>query len=333
MSIIEGLYDGRRVFADEGEELRGKDIRCLHCDAKMHVKLFPNQTEHYYFALQEGQLHKSVFCKTYEGEKMAPALTDISPEALVALISKKTQSRIERGSGGNNNAPNDVKDPEDVPFKTKRITQLIQILKTGLYDENPFDTTSMESEYRYIDFVVFRKWAKYVWKNSLVDIKARIVHARWIGSFNFDPATSEQIVVMMKENKELWLSIFWHDRTTGENRFIRFCLDLSECYGEVIRKLFQGGRRSNGSFNEFIPKSDGSPLDVLVAAVFAMMGKAECSERCPLYPNRCQRCLGGYWCKINSSKQILIFIANPQTENKDKKGYGKNSNSSSFTKD
>lgn len=47
MSIIEGLYNGRRVFSDEGEVLRRKDILCIHCGAKMHLKRFPNETDRF----------------------------------------------------------------------------------------------------------------------------------------------------------------------------------------------------------------------------------------------------------------------------------------------
>ena len=90
MSILEGWYNGRRVFADEGEELRRKDVLCIHCGAKMHLKLFPNETDRYHFVLQNGEVHLSV-CKAYEGKKTAPALTDISPEVLIAMISKKTE--------------------------------------------------------------------------------------------------------------------------------------------------------------------------------------------------------------------------------------------------
>ena len=178
-----------------------------------------------------GSDHQSV-CEAYEGKKNPPMFTDISPETLIALISKKTQRRLGRGSDGVNiTTPNDGEDLEDEPFKTKRITQLDhQIIKTGLYDENPYDTTYMGSKYRYIDFVVFDKWAKYIWGHGcIVPLGARIVDARWIGSFNFDADTSGRIIIMMKESKELWLSSFWHDRVTKDIVFARFCLDLSDC--------------------------------------------------------------------------------------------------------
>lgn len=324
MSILEGWYNGRRVFADEGEELRRKDVLCIHCGAKMHLKLFPNETDRYHFVLQNGEVHLSV-CKAYEGKKTAPAFTDISPEVLIAMISKKTEKRPGGGSGGVNiTPPNDGEEdePEDAPLKPKRITQLMQLVKAGIYDENPFDITYMGSSYRFLDFVIFDKWAKHVWgNNSLVKIGARIIDARWIGSLKYDADTLERIIIMMKEHKEIWLTMFWYDIETKETVFVRFCLDVSDCYGEVIKKLFRGGARSNGTYDEYIPKCE--PLDVLVAAVFAMMRKDQCAEKCPLYPRKCKGCRGGYWCKINTVKQLLLFATNELTKNKNKKIYEK----------
>ena len=324
MSIIEGWYNGRRVFADEGEELRKKDILCLHCGAKMHLQLFPHQTNRYLFVLQNGEVHQSV-CKYYDGKNNAPVLINISPEVLVAMISKKTEKSIGGGGGGVNASPltNDKKEePENTSFEPKRITQLMQLVKAGVYDEHTFDITYMGSRYKFLDFVIFDKWAKYVWRNNcLVKIGARIIDARWIGSLNFDAIISERIIIMMKESKKIWLTMFWYDRLTKENVFVRFCLDAKDCYGEVKRKLFQGGARSSGTYNDFTPRSE--PLDVLVAAVFAMMEEEQCAEECPLYPEKCEGCLGGYWCKINSIKQILIFSANALTKNKGKQIYGK----------
>lgn len=324
MSIIEGWYNGRRVFADEGEVLRGKDILCIHCGAKMHLKRFPNETDRYYFALQNGEEHRSV-CQAYDGKKSAPVLTNISPEELIAMLSKNTEKRPGGGGGGIDiTLPigGEEDEPEDAPFKLKRITQLIQLVKAGIYDEEPLDITYMGSNYRFLDFVIFDKWARHVWENKgLVKIGARIIDARWIGSLKYDPATLNRIINMMKEHKEIWLTMYWYDIKTKENSFVRFCLDVSDCYGEIKKKLFRGGVRSNGTYDEYKPKDE--PLDVLVAAVFAMMGKDQCAEKCPLYPRMCEKCRGGYWCKINSSKQILIFSANDLTKNKDKRIYGR----------
>lgn len=320
MSIIEGWYNGRRVFADEGEELRRKDVLCIHCGAKMHVKLFPNETDRYHFVLQNGEVHRSV-CQAYDGKKSAPVLTNISPEELIAMLSKNTEKRLGGGgSGAGITLPTggEEDEPENAPFKPKRITQLIQLVKAGIYDENPLDITYMGSSYRFLDFVIFDKWAKHVWeKKGLVKIGARIIDARWVGSLKFDADTSERIIVMMKEQKEIWLTMFWHDGETKEYSFVRFCLDVSNCYGEIKKKLFRGGARSNGTYDEYKPKCE--PLDVLVAAVFAMMEKDQCAEKCPLYPRKCEGCRGGYWCKINSAKQILIFSANALTKNMDTK--------------
>ena len=252
MSIIEGWYNGRRVFADEGEELCRKDVLCIHCGAKMNLKLFPNETERYHFVLQNGEVHRSIcqaICQAYDGKKSAPALTNISPEVLIAMISKKTEKCPGGGGGGTNiTPPNDDEEdePEDTSFKPKRITQLMQLVKAGIYNENPFDITYMGLSYKFLDFEIFDKWAKYVWgNNSLVKIGARIIDARWIGSLKFESDTSERIINMMKEHKEIWLTMFWHNEKTKEYSFVRFCLDVSDCYGEIKKKLFKGKEQRN----------------------------------------------------------------------------------------
>ena len=62
MSIREGRCDGKIVYASQGEELRGKDILCLHCGAHMHIHTYPLK-ESYHFALNVGQIHKSMLHK------------------------------------------------------------------------------------------------------------------------------------------------------------------------------------------------------------------------------------------------------------------------------
>lgn len=139
---------------------------------------------------------------------------------------QKTEKCPGGGGGGTNiTPPNDDEEDEheDTSFKPKRITQLMQLVKAGIYNENPFDITYMGLSYKFLDFEIFDKWAKYVWgNNSLVKIGARIIDARWIGSLKFESDTSERIINMMKEHKEIWLTMFWHNEKNKEYSFVRF---------------------------------------------------------------------------------------------------------------
>ena len=127
----------------------------------MHLHRYPNSNS-YYFATNPGYEHQSV-CKEYAGRKDAPVLDRISPEELVAMISKlPVKKRVSTGGGGGNVDREGEEDDVDVEYNPRRITSLLQMLKTGMYDENPFDRTGLDSNHIIMDYVVFDKWPKYV---------------------------------------------------------------------------------------------------------------------------------------------------------------------------
>lgn len=301
MSIRDGLLNGDPVYAIQGEELRGKDVYCKHCGARMHITKFPLREE-FYFSLCPGEQHRAEACRIYDADKDAPVLGDRSPEVLMALLTTPTKS----GKGGGGGAPGGeggTEEPEG--YKLKGITKLKQIIKTGVFDENPFHYTFWGSKYRFLDFIVFQKWAKHVWRDTkLTNIGARIVNARWIGNLNLDKATLMTIIKKMKRTKTIWLTMFWQ-RAPKTFVYVRFCLDCNTCYGEIKKKLFEPAILENGAYYEY--KARREPLDLLAAATWATTSKELCQEMCPLYPSYCTGCLGAYWGKINTPKQIALF--------------------------
>ena len=303
MSIRDGLLNnGDPVYAAQGEDLRGKDIYCKHCGARMHITKYPLRDDEFYFSLCPGEEHRAEACRTYEAEKDAPVLGDRSPEVLMALLTTPTKS----GKGGGGDGPGGeggTEEPER--YKPKGITKLKQIIKTGVFDENPFHFTFWGSKYRFLDFMIFLKWAKYVWKNTmLTNIGARIIDARWIGSLNLDKDTGIAVVEKMKRTKTIWLTMFWK-RDCKTYVYVRYCLDCSTCYGEIKKKLFEPDILENGAYYDYKPKNN--PLEVLVGATWATTSKELCKDMCPLYPSYCTGCLGAYWGKINTPKQIALF--------------------------
>lgn len=313
MSIRKARLNGKDVYSDLGEKLRGKNVICTNCGANMHIHKFPEREE-YYFALNKGENHTSV-CQYYEGDKDAPVITGESPDQLIDLMSTVNKSGGGTGTGGTGGTEC-TETPEDPkPYVPKKLTKLTQIIKTGVYDEHPFEQTFSGSQYRFIDFVIFDKWARYVWRGSeLVPIGARIVDARWIGSFNFGASGCEKIIKDMKLTKEIWFRMFW--KVDEKYVSCRFCLDCTSCFGEVKRKIFTSGIAGNGTYNDFVPKKGGK-LDVLIATRWAPMNNEQCKEKCSW--KKCDDCLGAYWGKCNTAKQTELFPADELTKNKEKK--------------
>ena len=320
MAIRKALLNGKTVYAEQGEELRGADLTCIHCGARMHLHKYPNGNS-YYFQTNPGYEHKSV-CQTYSGKHDAPVLDSITPIELVAMISKITKKR--KGGGGNNGGNNGNGEDGDEEYCPERLTNLLQFVKTGTYDENPFDKVGYNSPYIYMDFIIYDKWGKYFWggKKELVKIGPRIIDARWVGSMNFDKQTNEKILRLMRENKEIWLSMYWLNKEREEYEFVRFCLVCEDSFGLVKKKLFTSAVKDNGTLDNFKPKKD--PLDIMVGAVWGVMKNNQCEDSCPLkQPNNkyCHNCKGAYGCVINSEKQIILFPEDYMTKNKGKKYY------------
>lgn len=323
MAIRKALFHGKTVYAEQGEELRGAELTCIHCGAKMHLHRFPN-SNCYYFATNPGYEHQSV-CKEYAGRKDAPVLDRISPEELVAMISKlPVKKRVSPGGGGGNVDREGEEDDIDVEYSPRRITSLLQMLKTGMYDENPFDRTGLGSTHIIMDYVVFDKWPKYVWgrTDNLVKLGARIIDARWVGSLQYGKEVRAKVIELMKGNKEIWLTMYWLDKTKQEYEFVRFCLNCENAFSSVKKKLFTASINPNGTFDNFKPKKE--PLDIMVGAVWGIMSRDQCKESCPLYyPDKryCNKCRGAYGCVVNSKNQVIVFTDDNLTKNKGKKYY------------
>ena len=308
MSIRKARINGKDVYSSMGEELRGADVVCLHCGAHMHVHKFPLR-EDYYFALNPGEMHTSV-CKFFEGEKDAQVLDGLTPASLIALLStpQKRSGKSGNKGSGRNTGPDDNTDEKE--YKPHKITSLNQIIKIGTFDELPYEQAYNMAGLRNIDFYIFVKWARLVWKKSLVPINDRVIDTRWIGSFS--GAEAEAISTMTKTH-ELWFKTFW---TFGSGyRSVRFCVDARSCFADIKKKLFTSGARENGTYNDFMPQIE--KLDVLIAARWAIMNKEQCREKCPF--KKCEGCLGAYWGKINTRRQIALFPDDELTKNKEKK--------------
>ena len=65
MSLLKAKLNGETVYAEQGETLRGEDLRCPYCGARLIIRHFPERPE-YLFALKDGELHKSADCKLYQ---------------------------------------------------------------------------------------------------------------------------------------------------------------------------------------------------------------------------------------------------------------------------
>lgn len=306
MSIREAKLNGKTVYSISGEDLRGKEVTCKHCDAKMHVHRFPLKCD-YYFALNPGERHSGV-CSLYEGDEDAPVITgEISPEVFIAGLSPTIKTK---GGGGGSRGGGEPRTPKEGP---KNSTLLKHIIKAGIYDEQPFDKTYINSKYNFIDYVIFDKWAHFIWTDKLESIGARAIDARWLGSFNFSEAAHKRLIDHMKVTKEIWFSTFWRHGETYSS--VRFCLDCSVCFSDIKKKLFVSGINENGTYNDFAPKGD--KVDALIGTVWAPMDKDQCKEKCPL--NRmCSGCLGAYWGKCDGPKRVEYFPADIFTKNKEK---------------
>ena len=179
-----------------------------------------------------------------------------------------------------------------------------------------FEKTFINSKYRYIDLVIFDKWARYIWNDEqLVTIGARVIDTRWLGSFSLNDPAYNRVIGLMKKTREIWFSTFWRSQKGGYEE-VRFCLDCSSCFGEVKNKLFTSGIHENGTYNEFAPKT-GEKVDVLIGTRWAPMNKEQCKDKCPLN-RKCERCLGAYWGKCDGPKRVEFFPVNELTKNKDR---------------
>ena len=307
MSIRKARINGKDVYSSMGEELRGADVVCRHCGAKMHIHKFPLK-EDYYFALNPGEQHTSV-CKYFDGEKDAQVLDGLTPASLLAILSTP-QNRSKKGLNGSERNATQNTDTGEKELKPHKISSLKQIIRTGAYDELPYEDAYNMAGLRNIDFYIFDKWARLVWKELLVPINEKVVDTRWIGSFY---GSDEKAVRAMIKTHELWFKTFW--KYGSGYKSVRFCVDASSCYSDIKKKLFTSAIRENNTYNDYYPKIE--KLDVLIMARWAIMNNEQCREKCPI--QKCEGCLGAYWGKIFTRRQIELFPADELTKNKDKK--------------
>ena len=100
MSLLKAKLNGETVYAEQGETLRGEDLRCPYCGARLIIRHFPERPE-YLFALKDGELHKSADCKLYQKfSRNAPALINTSPEEFFAMLSTPKKPDDEGGGSG-----------------------------------------------------------------------------------------------------------------------------------------------------------------------------------------------------------------------------------------
>lgn len=311
MSItVARLLNGEQVYAKDGETLRKKEIVCKHCNAKMHIHRYP-ESDDYYFALNPGEQHKSV-CRYFDKEKDAPVFTgEKSPDDFIASLSPKKRSG---GVGRREIGTVDHESGVIIKKGPKNVTSLLHIIKTGMYDEKAYDHTYWNSQYRFIDYVVFGKWARFIWKEQLVMLGARVVDCRWVGSFNMSEDDRNKLIGHMKKTREIWFTTFW--KQNGDYVSVRYCLDCTECFSEIKRKLFKSELTEKKTYTDFIPKTD--KVDVLIGTIWGTMDKEQCKEKCPR--KMCKGCLGAYWGKCDGPKRIELFPFDDSTKKKEKTG-------------
>lgn len=154
-----------------------------------------------------------------------------------------------------------------------------------------------------------------MWKDTdLIPIDLRIVEAMWVGSLEMDKKANEdkeneerknsgwerRMSQFLNDKKELWLTLNGH--VNGKATFVRLCLDCHLHFADIKNKLFTAGEEK-GKYNTYIPRL--SKMNVLVAAIWAIMNKEDCHEKCPLH--MCNNCLGAYWGRCTSSKQVQLI--------------------------
>ena len=311
MSFLKASLNGKTVYSSRGEELRGTDLRCYMCGAKMILRHFP-LSEDYYFALNKGERHDKACNSIEEMSDCYQPVIDKTIDELIANLSKDTSKTSDKSYNGTKTDRNS--DESNNKRNQKHITNLRDIIKFGTYFENPYEDTFENSGTKFIDCIIFDKWAGNIWTNSLVNIGSRIVEARWAGSFKYPG--KQAITNAMRQNKQIWFSMFWN--VGGSYKCIRFCLDCSICFPRIKEKLFEGAARKDGSYDDFYPKkgsdeSEEEPkLDVLIGARWVKMSEDQCRESCPF--KMCKGCLGAYWGKCSSPKQIEAFPTDKVTK-------------------
>lgn len=316
MSIVKATYKGDYVYATEGEKLRGKVVQCVYCGCDMYIHRFPGRRD-YYFACVQGKTHTGETCKKYENKRNIPQLPKAT-EDFFAYILRPDRDKTGGDTIVTPRSPRGSRtmDPEeDGPVTISRMRTLTQLMKAGIFEEKAEERVYFDADYRYIDLIILRPWARLIWKNvNLEAINERVINAVWVGSLDVGKnkgrdeydnlkgvgAWENRMARFFATKKELWLTLT--GQAKGKTTFIRFCLDCVSCFSAIKERLFISGVTANGAYSTYIPRK--SKLEVFAAGSWATMVREDCYEKCPLH--MCNGCIGAYWAKCNSIKQVVL---------------------------
>ena len=308
MSLLKARLNGKIVYANQGEELRGKELLCPECGANLKIRHFPDRPE-YYFSLKDGETHKMPKCLKYSRlNTNAPALLNTSPEIFFSILSSEP---LKRGNGGNNGGGGTGIHGEQIhtnPLKAKTLEHLID---SGMLNEGPFEITFFNEKYRNIDYFVPGKWAKYIWHNGcIVEIGSRAIEAKWFGTIqDVEPDLKNEIQRISDATYQMWFS---RSIKQGQQRFyVRFCLDCEDTYLQVKRKFFCKEYNDKGGYDDFIIKKikgKNNQMIVLIGAKWVIEEK--CKQKCPFAYKMCEGCKGAYWGKCTNINQIILMPNN-----------------------
>ena len=312
MSITKALCGGKYVYAND--DLTVNRVRCIYCGCEMYKKRFQAESKGYYFACMPGQVHTNEVCQRYQNKTNMPVLPSTPEGFISSLLKPDDKSGTGPATPSGTRTTGTLKSEDDGVESISKMKSLSQLCKAGIFVEAPLERI-WGSDYCYIDYVILKKWAKHVWKDTdLIPIDLRIVEAMWVGSLEMDKKANEdkeneerknsgwerRMSQFLNDKKELWLTLNGH--VNGKATFVRLCLDCHLHFADIKNKLFTAGEEK-GKYNTYIPRL--SKMNVLVAAIWAIMNKEDCHEKCPLH--MCNNCLGAYWGRCTSSKQVQLI--------------------------
>ena len=96
-----------------------------------------------------------------------------------------------------------------------QVRSLTQLLKTGIFYEDPDEAVCEGAKCRFADIIILKKWANKIWKSeNLTPIGLRVLEALWVGSLvvnRENPEKQENWEAKMarcfNDSKELWLTL------------------------------------------------------------------------------------------------------------------------------
>ncbi len=200
--------DGKEVFAEEGEGLRGQTIYCICCGAPMRIHRNPGSEEAFHFALFPGEEHMSV-CRAYAKDQDMREFKNQTPDSFVASLCRVESSRSRKALEKAHANISGVKLVEATARPT--LGSLKQIGESGLWKWEANMKTRMDGRFALVDYMVFDVWAGDVWKNGLYkEFGPRVVQMRWIGSLSSaKEKLLERIEDRMEDEKVIWFTVFF----------------------------------------------------------------------------------------------------------------------------